>query len=198
MPLNRLNMRRYFRKAGVALHLLSLSSAMLCGLTSACLISPKGPPVRGESANHAPHIVKATVQPQPDASGLIRVTCGSNQIDTDFQIATIVELDVEQTLYVSWFIDYDPDVNEINSRPFAEQKLEGEQGGAAERDVALSVRVPLNWLAPPTREGTHLVEVVVSDAEPLSVGELPYRSFPPGGLWDLYPWVILIDAEGCP
>jgi len=182
----------------MALSLLLIALMMSASLHTACFVSPKGPPVSVESSNHRPQIVTETVQPQYSENGPIIVTCASDQIDVDFQVATIIDFDVEQWLHVRWFIDYDPHLNMVNSRPFAEQEVEGHDGGSAERDVDISVRVPLNWLPLTTRLGTHLVEVVVSDAPPLSVGELPYRSFPPGGLSDTYSWVIEVqESEGC-
>ena len=172
---------------------------MSCALlASACLVSPVDPPLRSPDINYYPVILEDAVLPGLDADGVIEVSCSGRELDLDFEVRRVAEYNTEQTLHISWFVDYTADALAVNRVPFAEVPIEG-FGDAVIREVNQKVRVPLGWLPQSGVAGPHLVEVVVADAPPLVDGPLPYRSLPPGGLSDQYHWSIeVLDNGSCP
>ncbi|MBN2361353.1 MAG: hypothetical protein JXR83_18010 [Deltaproteobacteria bacterium] len=171
----------------------------VAGLVAGCLMTPVDPPIEEPELNHAPHIAIDSVSPVARQDGPIIVRCTDNELDTTFEVRRVLEYDTEQTLYVRWFVDYSDNWIDINSRPFAEQDLAGSAQGAVERRPE-GVRVPANWLGvAPTRTATHMVEVDIADALPLTTSApRPYRTWPEGALFDSFYWLVeMVDEGGC-
>lgn len=162
-------------------------------ISNACLISPVDPPLAEPAKNHAPQIVIDSVQPQVD--GVIGVGCADKQLDEEFSLRQAIDLDLNQSLYVYWFVDYDPDPLAINSQPFYVSDAIPADGEAL-RELQQSVKVPRNRILSDP-EGTHLVEVLVTDARPLSQGPYPNRSLPEGAGYDLFYWIVSV-VQDCP
>ncbi len=171
---------------------------MYLATTSACLISPVDPAIETPEINHYPHIVLETVQPvpPPSASGVVYADCEGGQLDVEFVVQQVVEYDLDQSLFINWFVDYTPDTFTINKFPFHDPAPIEALGDDPVRDVNQQVRVPLNWLSTEEVAGLHLVEMIVSDAEPLSTGNNPYRSLPEGALSATYKWVVDVTEVG--
>lgn len=191
-----LNFIAFLNNKRMALFL--LSTMLMYNLSlSACLISPIDPPIAQQAHNHAPQIVVSSLQPQISAStaGMIDATCEDQQLDTPFELRQVIDYDLDQSLYVSWFVNYDPNPLAINSQPFYSSDAIAPSGEAL-RDLQQSVKVPLVRLPLNNPNGQQLVEVMVSDARPLSRGDYPNRSLPEGAAFDLFYWIV--DVKGCP
>lgn len=195
---NELKNKGFSRRVGLASGLLFIWAAAVA-LAGSCLVTPVDPPIEEPQLNHSPHIAVDSVAPAPRIDGAILVRCAQGELDTTFEVRRVLEYDVDQTLYVRWFVDYSENRTDINSRPFAEQDSAGAEGGPVERRPE-GVRIPTTWLGlAATQTATHMVEVDVADGPPLAVAPRPYRTWPEGALYDTFYWIIeLVDDGGCP
>ena len=180
---------------GVYRPFLSLAWVVL-SLMSGCL-SPVDGPIISENppiTNRPPAIVPGQVSPPEGV-----VTLNANCTQHHFQLGVIEEQDLQDRLFVRWFIDYDPE-----TRPFVVQDnlLGSEQTDTAREapSFVLEPESPRHFpqgiqVAP---EGYHRLEAWVSDRN-YEPGDPPNRKVPDEARVDRAWWLVRFTNETpCP
>ena len=185
--------RQVFERAASLLVLASVS--LLFG--GACL-APVDAPIAdagGAPINRAPAIAPEQTTP---SGGIVQLN--ANCSDQEFRIGAVDEMDLNDVLYVRWFVDYDGDANTVIAQ---DSLLPREQ--VTTRRVGTSFRLQFNsprHFPNGLRIGSteaHQLEAVVSDRDFVS-GQAPVnRAVPEEGRFDHVWWLLVFsDDEDCP
>jgi hypothetical protein len=171
----------------------------LGGALSGCLILQEDPYFEGQVTfrNRPLRILEERVEP---ADRVVRTGNGADCTLT-FSIQAD-DPDVGDTLFVEWYVDYDPD---LRPAPFRRPALPPGTSTVrrAEQRFDFSAQPP-NLLATP---GEHLVEVVVYDSAPRedrTAAPREVRSLPDGGtlvnpgFTVSHAWFVTVESEDCP
>lgn len=175
----------------LVLALLSLLSLVGC-------LAPVDAPVAdagGAPINRAPAIAPEQTTP---SEGIVQLN--ANCSDQEFRLGAVDEMDLNDVLYVRWFVDYD---GETNTAIAQDSLLPREQ--VTTRRVGTSFRLQFNsprHFPNGLRTGAnnaHQLEAVVSDRDFVS-GMVPInRAIPEDGRYDHVWWLLVFsDDEDCP
>ena len=176
--------------------LFCLASVSLC-LSAGCL-APVDAPIAdagGAPINRAPAIAPEQTTP---SEGIVQLN--ANCADQEFRIGAVDEMDLNDILYVRWFVDYD---GETNTAIVQDSLLPREQ--VTTRRVGTSFRLQFNsprHFPDGLRVGAaqaHQLEAVVSDRDFTSGGTPVNRAVPEEGRFDHVWWLLVFsDDEDCP
>lgn len=166
-------------------------------LVSSCL-APVDAPIAdagGAPINRAPAIAPEQTTP---SEGIVQLN--ANCSEQEFRIGAVDEMDLNDILYVRWFVDYD---GADNTAIAQDSLLPREQ--VTTRRVGTSFRLQFNsprHFPNGLRVGAaaaHQLEAVVSDRDFLSGIEPVNRAVPDEGRFDHVWWLLVFsDDEDCP
>ena len=179
----------------ISIAISSVAWSLLC-LSASCLSQVDGPIIAEDPPiiNRPPAIVPGQVSPPEGV-----VTLNSNCAQHQFQLGVIEEQDLQDRLFVRWFIDYDSE-----TRPFVVQdNLLGSEQTDTSREAPSFILEPQSprqfpnsiQLAP---DGYHRLEAWVSDRN-YEPGEPPNRRVPDEARVDHAWWLIRFTNDTpCP
>jgi len=141
-----------------------------------------------EASNRPPVIDKSTVTP---TSPVVKVdsTCKK-----DFSFTGVTELDIEDTLYVRWYVDYEYIKNYQKSSVIPSPAKKSITRGGDKFTLDLKNSILLNK----SRGSLHTVEVIVSD-RPFTADSTippPFKAIEEGGNYDYISWTV-VQLEDC-
>jgi len=174
----------------------SILAWSLLFMTTSCLARVDGPIVADDPpvVNRPPAIVPGQVSP-PEGIVTLNANCAQHQ----FQLGVIEEQDLQDRIFVRWFIDYDAE-----TRPFVVQDnlLGSEQTDTAREAPSFILepqsprQFPNSILIAP--DGYHRLEAWVSDRN-FEPGDPPNRRVPDEARVDHAWWLIrFTDDTPCP
>lgn len=141
-----------------------------------------------QTDNRPPVINKHTVNP---GGPIVKLDSSCKK---EFSFSEVTELDIEDTLYVRWYVDYDNIKNYQKSSviPSDDKKSIIRSGDSFTLDVRNSI------LPNKTRGSIHTVEVILSDRPFLFDSTIPppFKAIEEGGNYDYISWTVIL-LEDC-
>lgn len=125
--------------------------------------------------------------------GTVNVNC-EDLFLKEFGVRKVLDYDVDQTLYVKWFVNYTTDINQVNARAFRDITLEPLEERSIIREMDQRIKIYSPWLLNPQTGVPVVLEVDVADAPAEPEGDMPDREIPTGGFRDTYYWIIIHDC----
>jgi hypothetical protein len=157
--------------------------------------------------NAPPSIQTRSVIPQP-GQNLVQVLIGTEDAlcpSTDFSVPEISDLDLEDTLYYQWFLDFDA-TEPLRRNPLKSGTLPATTPGQLirtlptfqiDQEILQSNLGPINTFL----GGTHILELYVSDrpyADPRFTEQNDPLVLPEGGNEDHMYWLLeMVEVNDC-